>query len=99
MRELDVTWSSVSSSGGQTPVHVLGDVMQSVWLFRGSTGVATATVRVESGFTESGPWIDEGGSTALTSGACASVRITGPFAYVRPWVNSTGISVRVVGTR
>lgn len=97
MREFDQIWSSVSSSGAQTAVEVHGDCLQSAWYFKASTGVATATIIVQSALSSDGPWFDEGGSTALTSGTMHVVRIAGPLGWARPFCNSTGITVRGVG--
>lgn len=99
MREFDQQWSSNASSGAQTAVEVLGDVVASAWYFRASTGVATATVTVQSALSSGGPWFDEGGSTALTSGVQIVVRVSGPLGWVRPVCNSTGITVRAIGVR
>ena len=97
MRELDYTWSSVGSSGAQTAVRVIGDLLHSAWYFKASTGVATATILVQSALSSGGPWADEGGSTALTSGTVQVVRVSGPMGWARPWVNSTGVTVRAIG--
>lgn len=99
MREFDQIWSSNGSSGAQTAVEVHGCPTHTAFYFQGSTGVATATVTVESGPTSGGPFANEGGSTSLTSGAMVVVRITGPLAWVRPNLNSTGITVRAIGVR
>jgi len=97
MRELDYTWSSNTSSGAQTAVEVHGDLIASAWYFRSSTGVATATISVQSAPTASGPWFDEGGSTAVTSGIVHVVRVAGPMGFARPFCGSTGITVRAIG--
>jgi hypothetical protein len=97
MRELDYVWSSVSSSGAQSHVRVIGDLLNSAWYFKASTGVATATVIVQSALSSGGPWFDEGGSTTLTSGTLHVVRVSGPMGFARPHVNSTGITVRAIG--
>lgn len=97
MRELDATWSSVSSSGAQTAVEVHGDLLASAWYFEASTGVATATIGVESALSSGGPWVSEGASTALTSGIMSVIRISGPMGWARPTVNSTGVTIRAIG--
>jgi hypothetical protein len=97
MREFDQIWSSNASSGAQAGVEVHGTPLQTAFYFQASTGVATATVTVESALSVNGPWATEGGSTALTSGILVVVRITGPLGFVRPVLNSTGITVRAIG--
>lgn len=97
MRELDVSWSSVASSGAQTAVEIHGDLLHSAWYFKASTGVSTATYLVQSALSSGGPWVDEGGSTALTSGTMMVTRITGPMGWARPSVNCTGVTIRAIG--
>lgn len=90
-------WSSVTSSGAQTAVHVTGPIEYTAWYFIGSTGESTATVKVQSAYASGGPWFDEATSTALSSGACLVLRTTGPFEWVRPHVNTTGVTIRALG--
>lgn len=99
MPELDYTWSSVGTTGAQTAVRVHGDLLASAWYFKASTGVATATVIVQSALSSGGPWFDEGGSTAFSSGTVHVVRVNGPMAWARPYVGSTGITIRAIGVR
>jgi hypothetical protein len=99
MRELDYVWSSNGTAGAQTAVRVIGDPLHSAFYFKASTGVATATVTVESALSSGGPWFTEAASTALSSGECLVLRITGPLGFVRPTCGSTGITVRAIGVR
>lgn len=93
MWTLRQTWSSNGTTGGQAAVRVSGPLQQSAWYFQSSTGVSTATVRVESAPSSGGPWADEGGSTAVSSGTQVVVRVTGPMEWARPYLGSTGITV------
>lgn len=96
MPEFKQTWSSLATSGGQSAIHS-AEAIESVWYFQASSGVSTATVRVQSALSSGGPWFDDASNTALTSGTLGVLRVTGPFAWVRPWANSTGITIRAVG--
>lgn len=97
MRELDQIWSSNGTTGGQVAVEIHGDLRHSAWYFSASTGVATATIIVQSALSSAGPWFDEGGSTAVTSGTMMVVRVQGPMGFARPYLGSTGITVRAIG--
>ena len=98
MREFDQTWTFSGTSGGGTAVEVTGDVVQSAWYVRVSTA-STATVTIQSALTSTGPWYDELGTGALSTGASMVLRMAGPFAWVRPHNNSTAdtLTVRAIG--
>jgi hypothetical protein len=97
MRELDYVWSSNTSSGAQSHVRVIGDLLHSAWYFRASGGVTSATIIVQSALSSGGPWYDEATSTVVTANTMHVLRISGPMGFARPSMNSTGITVRAIG--
>lgn len=98
MRVFEKEWSSVATSGGQDPLLISGDPLQSAWFFKTSTGVSSVRFSVQSGLSTTGPWAEEAASTAGSSGTLTVLRVNGPFKWVRPFCGSTGMTVRAIGS-
>lgn len=97
MITFDHTWSSVSSTGGQTAFDVSGiDADSWRWFGRPSTGTQT-TVAIQIAESSGGPWATVDSTTVSTAAPIAR-DFAGPlFGFVRAYSGSTGATIRLVG--